>query len=266
MLKNFEKDSAYDPSTIQIPCNYHTHNFLCGHAGGTVCDYVKEAVAHGLKTIGISDHCASPLGTCEPYVMPKTLHSRYLPQFDEAREKYGDRIEILSAVEIEFFPDCDEYYETLLTDLDYLVLGQHEYLMNGRKQNSFCDGVDEKNIAAYCKNVEQGLKSGFFALLAHPDLIFYRRPQMTEEIKNVFEHMIRTAVDCDVTLELNANGIRYHNFNYPTDLLVDLCKKYDAKVVVSADCHSPDALCDDCTMRLTAYARKHKLKLVDKII
>lgn len=36
--------------------DYHTHHNRCGHATGTVRDYVIAAIEKGLQVIGISDH------------------------------------------------------------------------------------------------------------------------------------------------------------------------------------------------------------------
>ncbi|MCH5350839.1 MAG: PHP domain-containing protein, partial [Clostridiales bacterium] len=174
MLSDFIKLTD-DYQNIKIKSNYHTHNFLCGHAGGTVKDYVESAVRCGLKVIGISDHFAAPIASKSPYITPQTIQSRYLSQFDEARALFGGRIDILSAVEIEYFEGYEDYYKNLLNKLDYLVLGQHEFIYKGVHYDSFFDGVNDDNITAYFKSVEHGLKSGYFAILAHPDLIFYGR-------------------------------------------------------------------------------------------
>lgn len=34
----------------------HTHHFRCGHADGTIRDYIEAGIAAGLSVIGISDH------------------------------------------------------------------------------------------------------------------------------------------------------------------------------------------------------------------
>lgn len=262
MLKGFYECST---KNIKIKSNFHTHNYMCGHAGGTVSDYVKEAVKHNYDVIGISDHCAHPLTSHSPYMTIETLQSTYLPQFKEANIQYGNKITIKSAVEIEYFENNDDYYQTLRNNLDYLVMGQHEYLFEGKRKSSFFDGADEENVTAYCNNVISGIRSGFFSLIAHPDVIFYCAPNITQKMATEFERVVKEAKEYDVTLELNANGIRYHNFNYPTPLLVDLCKKYNAKVTVSSDCHSPKDLSDEYVIRLYAYAMQQKLNVVDKI-
>ncbi len=264
MLKDFY-ETTEDYEKIEVKSNFHTHNYLCGHAEGTVCDYVRVAVSNGLERIGISDHCAPPIGTYMPYITPETMKKLYLPQFDEAADKYGDKIEIYRGAEIEYFAGHDGYYDELLGALDYLVLGQHEYFYGGARMDSFCDGVDEGNKLAYFDSVIAGLESGKFAVLAHPDLIFYVDRAITDRIIDAFDSVIRTAVKRGVAVELNANGIRSHAFRYPGDLLVKLCKKHNAKVVVSSDCHSYKYLCDEYMLRLVDYAKKQGLDTVDDI-
>lgn len=84
-------------------------------------------------------------------------------------------------------------------------------------------------------------------------------------MKNAFETVVAEAKLSDVPLELNANGVRSHGGKYPTDLLIELCKKYNAKIIISSDCHEPQGLCDECVLKLYAYAKKQKLNITDSI-
>lgn len=245
--------------------NFHTHNYMCGHARGTVCDYVEQAVACGYEVIGISDHCVPPIGSGEPYITLATLETGYLPQFEEAERKYGDAIEIKKGVEIEFFDGHNDYYESLLDKLDYLVMGQHEFMLDGARRSSFWEGTDDKTVCAYFDNVTRGVLSGYFALVAHPDLIFYRSPPITPAVKAAFATLVRECACNDVALELNANGVRNHGSRYPTPLLTELCKKYDAPVAVSSDCHLPSELCDKYVIGLYDHAVNARLNVVDRL-
>lgn len=262
MLKNFDKVNT---NGAVVKSNFHTHNYLCGHAEGTVCDYVKQAVEHGYHTIGISDHFSSHNDRDPIYIDFDNLDTEYLPQFAKAQKLYGDKIRILKGVEVAYYEGADDYYRKLRDSLDYLVMGQHGYMLNGVRQNSFFDGLDEKNVVAYCNHCIKGLKTGLFAIFAHPDVIFYCNPAVTQGMMTTFDKMIKTAVDCGVIVELNANGIRNARFSYPTDLLVDLCAKYNAKVIVSSDCHMPRELCDGYVTKLYAYAKHRGLNVVDTI-
>lgn len=264
MLKDFSIPEDWE--NIQLVSNYHTHNYLCGHAGGTVLDFVGEAVAYGMKIIGISDHCLPPIESCDPYFSANNIDKQYLPQFDEAEKLYGDKIKILRGVEIEYFAGHPDYYKKVTDKLDYMVLGQHLFMWNGQLYNSFVDGTDDKSVGAYFDTVCDAIDSGLFAFVAHPDLIFYRLNKMTEYMVGAMEQAVKLAAERKIPLELNSNGMRYHRNKYPTQQLVDLCLKHNARVVVSSDAHSPDALCDKYMRALYAYAKNIGLNVVDEII
>lgn len=262
MLKDFDKVNT---EGVKVVSNFHTHNYLCGHAYGTVCDYVKQAVEHGYRTIGISDHFSSHNDSEFLYLHFDTLETEYLSQFCEAEKLYGDKIKILKGVEVSYYEGADDYYRKLADKLDYLVMGQHGYMLNGVRQNSFFDGNDEQNIVAYCNHCIKGLKTGLFTIFAHPDVIFYHNAKVTQGIADAFDNMIRVAAEQGVIVELNANGVRNARFTYPTDLLVDCCEKYNARVVISSDCHLPRELYDEYVLKLYAYAKARNLNVVDEI-
>lgn len=266
MLKNFAIPNDWEK--IQIKSNYHTHNYLCGHAGGTVSDYAAEAVRCGMRILGISDHCTVFTNSYDSYMTAFDLEKEYLPQFEKAKSLYGDRLTIKCGVEIEHVDDAEAYYRLLKSKVDYLVLGQHIFLRgkSGYVYNSFIDGTDDKSVAAYFDNVCAGIDSGNFALVAHPDLIFYSRPKITHGMIASMERAVKLAAEKGVALELNANGIRYHGFRYPTEELVALCKKHNARVVVSSDAHDPKSLCDKYMRALYAYAKNEGLNVVDEIL
>lgn len=265
MLNDFYKITSADIKDVKPRSNFHAHNYLCGHASGNVSDYAEEAVKNGLEIIGISDHCMPPVNTGDNYITPSEIRTQYLPQFEEAEARFGDKIKIFAGAEIEYFSGNDLYYEKLLKDLNYLVLGQHMYFCGERLRCSFYDGVDDANISAYCKQAVKGLRTGYFSLFAHPDVIFCGAKRIGENTINAFENLVTEAVRADVPLELNANGVRHNGFHYPSDLLVELCKKHNAKVIISSDCHRPSELCDEYVLKLYAYAKKHDLNVVDGI-
>lgn len=262
MLKDFDKVNI---DGVKVVSNFHTHNYLCGHAKGTVSDYVKTAVEHNYKAIGISDHFTSHNDPYCPYISFDTIDTEYLPQFEDARALYGDKIAIYKGVEVAYYDGAYKYYRKLRNKLDYLVLGQHGYMLKGKNQNSFFDGNDERNVVAYCNQSINALKTELFDIFAHPDLIFYNNPVITNGMEAAFDKMIKTAVEQGVILELNANGIRHAQFRYPTDMLVEACIKHNAKVIVSSDCHNPRDLCDNYVVRLYAYAKQTGLNVVDTI-
>lgn len=145
--------------------NYHTHIYLCKHATGTVNDYVEKAIAHGYKEIGISDH-----GPLTEELMNR-LNSRrmnfdefykiYLPDLEYAKINYSDKINVLSAVEIEYMDEIADIYPEFLKVLDYLVLGQHMIYENGEYINVYAKEYTAEEIALYAQTIEKALDTGY---------------------------------------------------------------------------------------------------------
>ena len=150
--------------------NFHTHNHLCKHAGGTASDYVKEAIKHGYKEIGISDHGPLP-NQPFPRMSMQEFNEIYLVEIAEARLKYGNQIKIYSGLEIEYLDDIDNYYRQLLKKLDYLILGCHYYSSGlDIKEKSSYEINNRKKLAEYTKLIKKALSTKMFRVLAHPDL------------------------------------------------------------------------------------------------
>ena len=73
--------------------NFHTHHYLCKHAGGNTEDYVLEALKHGFEELGMSDHAPNDkydLG----YRMYDDELSIYINDIKDAKKKYSDRMTI----------------------------------------------------------------------------------------------------------------------------------------------------------------------------
>ena len=74
--------------------NYHTHTKRCGHAKGEDEEYVLEALGHGLRYLGFSDHAMLP-GFSEPYRRGDfSMFDDYVNSINALKEKYKDQITI----------------------------------------------------------------------------------------------------------------------------------------------------------------------------
>ena len=58
--------------------DYHTHTELCGHATGTIEEYIESAVAKGIREIGFSDHAPMPEEIREGITMSAAEVESYL--------------------------------------------------------------------------------------------------------------------------------------------------------------------------------------------
>lgn len=265
-----------------IQANYHSHLVYCNHAKGHAEDYIKVALENGFKELGISDH--APLLPCfmssseferfGRYYRTMTLDtalSKYLPEVEEAKKKYAGKIKILSAFEIEYFSTSDFFVRYLRKRVDYLNLGIHMFEYKDQILNSYYQ-IDSETIYAYMKAAIDGMKTGLFNTLVHPDLFMYAykdenmERKFDEHCQYVSRKIIETAIECNVYLELNANGI-YNSRNsiewlYPCKEFWEIAKEYPKlKIIIGADAHEPKALACDYIRQAEDFASELGLKI-----
>ena len=259
MLKDFDKITSEEIKNVTIEYNLHSHNFLCNHATGTVEEYAEQAVVNNLQLLGITDHVASCYWGNSAYgintygINVNNIDDLYLTQFDSAFKKYSNQLVLLKGAELEFFNESYEVYKILKDKLDYLILGQHFINVNDLIiwVSSLAD--NEELTIKFLETELAAVESGFFSILAHPDMIFSWYSGKRDRINKLVEQLVLKAVSNGMLIEFNANGIRNNRFGYPTDFLVDVCKNNNIPVIVSSDCHSPNVIVDSYVKKLQFY-------------
>ncbi len=268
-----------------LKANYHTHTKLCNHAIGMPEDYIKKAIELGFKEIGMSDHAPVPedFMSHEEY-MYNWIHRNmklneyyeiYLPSLDDAISKYSKDIKIYRGLETEFIPGHEEYYIGLKANLDYLNLGIHYFLSNGKELNSY-DDVNYKTIYDYANIAIKGMETGIFNCLVHPDLFYF---QYKDENGNhtfdchcekVTRMLVEAAIKNNVYLEVNANGpansrkygVNGSDWLYPLKEFWTIAKEYkDLKIVIGADAHNPENLWNQDVADVEAFTKELGLNI-----
>lgn len=255
--------------------NYHTHTKLCGHADGETEDYVKFAVENHFDVIGISDHGPIPI----PTFYRMSLHQfewEYLPQIECAIEKYHDKIKIYKALEVEYVDGQDAYYQYLLSKLDYLVLGLHYFSGAEHSNRTSSWGItNSKSLLEYRDLLVRALSTGYFKVMAHPDIFMASYPYFDKICMQVSMDIIQACIQYNVIIEYNANGIRKGKkifqdgtlgFSYPNENFWRIAARYPKlKVIVSSDSHSPKQLFDEEFVQALKSAKDLGLNLVYNI-
>lgn len=245
--------------------NYHTHMYLCKHASGHVKDYVKKAIELKFDSIGMSDHAPFPiLRDRSVRMFPEEL-PEYFQELEDALKKYQSQIQIWKGLEIEYFPQFVDYYTDLLGQLDYLALGQH-YIEDKDSRDGLRSTYTlnkPKHLQTYAKTVIQAMSTKSFAFLCHPDLMLYGYPRFDDVAEAVSREIIQAAIEYDIPLEINANGIRKgvrqleegQRYLYPRKEFWQLAKAMNAKVIISSDAHHVDQLVDGAVLLAYEFAR-----------
>lgn len=244
--------------------NYHTHTQRCRHAQGSEEDYVENALRADLDILGFSDHAPFPdrdFGLRMPYSeLPKHLHA-----IDLLTDKYSADIILYKGLEIEYLPEYHAYYESLLQawKLDYLLLGEHFYRNSAGELFNITQAQSTENYLDYARAVVQAMKTGYFKMVAHPDIFAMNYFAWDKNCDAACDLIINAAVSTDTILEFNANGFRrgIHDypdgkrFMYPHRAFWEKVSGSRARVIIGSDCHNPAQVWDHCLSDSYSYVK-----------
>lgn len=225
--------------------NYHTHTTRCRHAFGKDRDYVLKAIKAGITTLGFSDHSPMLFPVNDYYsnfrMFPEDV-SDYVNSINLLKKEYEDKIEIILGFELEYYPELFDKTVKLLekAGAEYFVLGQH-FTDNEYEPYSHYCGNATNDITLFDKYIEQsleGLATGKFIYIAHPDLFKYTGPD--EIYKKKMTYFCEEIKTLGYPAEFNILGFSQHR-NYPDRRFWEAAAKVGNDVVIGFDAHSPEA-------------------------
>lgn len=247
--------------------NIHTHTARCRHATGSDEEYILTAMDAGYRTLGFSDH--APMPFAGEYYSTMRMYPEQLPEYMASltalREQYGDRIELKIGLEVEYYPHLFSDFLKLIEPypVEYLLLGQH-FLYDeigspwmGRPTD------DPDHLLAFVQQSCDGMKTGLFTYLAHPDLIWFTGDESLYTDQMAL--LCRTAKETQTVLELNINGA-FRNRNYPDPRFWRIAAEVGCTCLIGSDAHSPDALLrTDAEKVCQTIAADCGIRLVDEV-
>lgn len=245
--------------------NYHTHTYRCGHAQGTEEEYVRAAVEGKVEILGFSEHCTyliHPDATDKPHLTRQML-PEHMNAIRAAAKLYEGQIRVRAGMEVEYFPETYKDLASLLRDhgVEYLLLGQHflDSPIAQRTRNKICD---PKILEHYCDQVIEGIQTGAFTYVAHPDCILFLGDR--DLLKEQLRRICREAKDCDLPLEINLLGI-HKNKHYPCREYFELLAEEGNTVILGADAHQPERFFDHTAeARALELVKQYGLHLIEE--
>lgn len=230
--------------------NLHTHTARCGHACGTDEEYVIAAIEAGFTTLGFSDHTPFPYengyvnGT---KMLPEELDG-YIASVLSLKEKYRNQIQILLGLECESVPRFFPYLRQISKDMDYLILGNHADWSVGEVYAGNLKTPEQ--LEHYVRTAVEGMESGLFLYLAHPDLMLGGYPVFDDAAKQLSRQLCREANRLKMPIEYNLYGLfkgpKPGCLGYPCDFFWEIAAEENVRTVIGVDAHQPDNLtnCD----------------------
>lgn len=234
----------------------HTHHQRCGHARGALREYVEAAIDAGLDIIGLSDHTpqfGDPRDHPLPGVsMAKSQFDGYLAEAFALREEFRGRIEVLVAVESDYYPEHEARYREILSayQLDYVIGSVHVLDGIDLFRPDRWVGLDDRELRGarerYCDMVARSAGTKIFDVLGHIDVIKAVCPRIAEIDTPAVDRMVQEIARADVVVEINTSGkTKECGGWYPSYEILERARRYGVKVTFGSDAHDPERVGDE---------------------
>jgi len=243
--KMFQKPLQHHLITV----DYHTHNARCGHAQGSIEDYIRAALEKGMTEIGISDH--SPiywLDGDDP--MPNTAMAKseldgYVTEILALKAKYEGQIAVRLGLECDYVEGMEDTYHALLAKypFDY-VIGSVHYVF-GKNVYDLSRWRDVRDVVGeyreYYRLVEKSAQSGLFDFLAHTSAIMAYAPKPFPVDLDALQDQALAAIrEAGACLEINTSGYRKMTTDpFPTVRMIAQAHAMGIPFTFSSDSHNP---------------------------
>ena len=248
-----------------LKANYHTHTTRCKHAYGSEREYIEAAIAVGIKTLGFSDHIPCPYknGFVSGIRMDMGEASEYVSTLRRLGEEYKNDIKIYVGFEAEYIPKFYREQMDLCDSLgiDYLIMGQHFLGSEDVGPYTGTPTDDESRVRDYVDTVLEGMNTGSYCCLAHPDILNY------QGLDSIYEwemtRLCRELKKMKIPLELNLLGIS-QNKQYPAERFWKIVSEIGNEVILGLDAHCVEHLMDvESYQKGKEMARKYHLNIIE---
>lgn len=250
--------------------NLHSHTSRCGHAYGQDEEYVLAAMEAGFKTLGFSDHVFLP-GLSQKGIRGEYSELEgYVSSVKSLQKKYEGQIDIHLGFEAEWYGDAfrDYYKELLSSKVEYLILGQHCFLHEG--QLTWYRRVEgwRNQVALYASHLIEGMKSGLFLYVCHPDTFMPWVEEFDEEVIKIIERICQASLDTGVPLEINMGPSREASdkthLRYPDPRFWEIAGRMGVKAYVGVDAHDPDNYRTSDYAYFEDFAKRFGVEIIKK--
>ncbi len=226
--------------------DHHLHTSRCGHAEGRLDEYARVAEEKGLAGIGFSDHF--PLLHARDATLTMGIEElpAYVQEVRELREAFP-RLCVKLGIEVDYLPETVDLLGEYLHSypFDYVMGSVHFIDGWGFDDPRNLEGYRGRDLFSlwkrYFELVGDAAESGFFDLLAHPDLIkkFGFRPR--SDVSRLYEECLDRVAAAGTVVEVSTAGLRKPVKEiYPGEEFLHMCLERGIGVALGSDAHRPE--------------------------
>ncbi|MWC30226.1 histidinol-phosphatase [Paenibacillus sp. MMS18-CY102] len=234
----------------------HTHHDRCGHAAGSLEDYIQEAIRKGLPILGISDH--SPYFFSwenHPYpqlAMAAAEFDVYIEEAVRLKRAYEQQIELLIGVESDIFSDQIDLYGRKYAQypIDYVIGSIHflssAAIMDALDFNTASEEQQQIAVKRYVEVMMLGIESHWVQIVGHLDGFKRGYPGFRNLLSPYIDGILKRMADRGVAMEVNTNGMQHACQEwYPSNDVIERALFHGVHITFGSDAHHPERIASD---------------------
>ncbi|SMD13736.1 histidinol-phosphatase HisJ family protein [Sporomusa malonica] len=255
---------------MRLLADSHVHTKFSADAKDDMFDMCKTAVDRGLSYICFTEHVDYNQFDASYHYFN---YDKYSDAIERAREKFGDKIQVLSGIEFGEPHVYQKEFEKMLSNKFDVVMAAIHYIGRDKVGVHWVDGTyeydhvlfkdytNERIFHEYYEELLQVVKLGGFDVLAHLDnpKRYLKESGHEEEIIGEIVHEL---VNAGIAIEINTSPLRrgYHECTPDFEILKQYLDFGGTRVSIGSDAHC----CREVAMNFD-YAvnlvREHKATL-----
>jgi len=233
----------------------HTHHERCGHAVGSMENYIESAIAEGIRILGISDH--SPYFFAEedhPFpglAMARSEFSKYVEEAVRLKKKYENRIELLIGVESDIYKEHIDLYGQVYDGfpLDYIIGSIHftspHSIMRALDWRVATEEERESEFKRYVELFQLSVQSKWVNIIGHMDRVNRGYASFQQRLAPYIDPTLKMMAERGVAMEVNTSGYRNASQEwYPSLDVIERARYYGVEITFGSDAHHPNRIGD----------------------
>ncbi|ADM68066.1 Histidinol-phosphatase [Paenibacillus polymyxa E681] len=237
--------------------DYHTHHARCGHAIGSLEEYVQQGIRLGLNQLGLSDHMpllhVKPADYYPEMAMPMEELPRYVEECLELKERFKGQIDIRVGLEGDYIEGWEREIEDIITAYpwDYVIGSVHflgEWDVTDFRQVHHWEGRNVLEVyRTYYDAVSKAAATGLYDIMGHLDVIkrfgYHPKSGEMEELRELERSALSAVARSGRAMELNASGLSKPCAEmFPSRRMLEEAFSLGIPLTVGSDAHDPAKL------------------------
>lgn len=241
-----------------IEADCHMHSNFSNDSKASMEDMIESAIRHGMKEICFTDHMDYDYPIRDGYDFVFDVEE-YRTKLKNMKERYQDRITILTGIELGLQPHLKDRITSLIKSypFDFIIGSSHVVdHYDPYYPEYWADKTVEEGIRRYYETIIENCQAiNDFHVYGHIDYIIRYIPKpLTENFHysyrdylDLLEEALKIIISHGKGIEVNSSGYKYGlGRPHPDAEVLKLYRELGGELItIGSDAHAPEYLCYD---------------------